>query len=157
MENASKALIIAGAILVSILIIGLGMTLYNNASGTLERVNIDQTAVKQFNAGFTDLEGQRNIKGTNVKALIRDVIAHNLKYKDDFSLWINVIDTNGVENTNRADESIDVNDYNESIRQIFTSIRSGTVYTLLCGYDDATGYVCSLSIFPTNSVLEHNT
>jgi len=29
MENASKALIIAGAILLSILIIGLGMAIYN--------------------------------------------------------------------------------------------------------------------------------
>ena len=31
MENASKALIIAGAILLSILIIGMGMFIYNQA------------------------------------------------------------------------------------------------------------------------------
>ena len=30
MENASKALIIAGAILISILIVGLGVIIYNN-------------------------------------------------------------------------------------------------------------------------------
>ena len=36
MENASKALIIAGAILVSILIIGLGMYLYTTASGVFD-------------------------------------------------------------------------------------------------------------------------
>ncbi len=32
MENASKALIIAGAILISILIVGLGVIIYNNVS-----------------------------------------------------------------------------------------------------------------------------
>ena len=32
MENASKALIIAGAILISILIVGLGVIIYNNVA-----------------------------------------------------------------------------------------------------------------------------
>ena len=35
MENASKALIIAGAILLAIAIIGIGMFVYNNVSGTI--------------------------------------------------------------------------------------------------------------------------
>ena len=35
MENASKALIIAGAILLSILIIAIGMFIYNSASSTI--------------------------------------------------------------------------------------------------------------------------
>ena len=35
MENASKALIIAGAILLSIAIIGVGMFVYNSVSGTI--------------------------------------------------------------------------------------------------------------------------
>ena len=36
MENASKALIIAGAILLSIAIIGIGMYVYNNAATAME-------------------------------------------------------------------------------------------------------------------------
>ena len=39
MENASKALIIAGAILLAILIISLGIVIYNQAAGV---VNTDQ-------------------------------------------------------------------------------------------------------------------
>ena len=151
MENASKALIIAGAILVSILIIGLGMTLYNNAAGTLERANIDETAVRQYNAGFTEYENQTNVKGANVKAVIKNVITHNRTYRDDKSLWINVIDTKGdeAENTNRADRAGSVDEYNSSIKSILDEIKNGVVYTVLCGYDDNTGYVCSLSIFKT--------
>lgn len=41
MENASKALIIAGAILLSILIIGLGMFIYQQASGAMGNANLD--------------------------------------------------------------------------------------------------------------------
>ena len=35
MENSSKALLIAGAILLAILLIGVGMYTYNNASSTV--------------------------------------------------------------------------------------------------------------------------
>ena len=36
MENASKALIIAGAILISILLIAISMYIYNSAQGTIQ-------------------------------------------------------------------------------------------------------------------------
>ena len=41
MENASKALIIAGAIILSILIIALGMYIYQQASGAAQGTNLD--------------------------------------------------------------------------------------------------------------------
>ena len=41
MENASKALIIAGAILLSILIIGLGMYIYQQANSATSGTNLD--------------------------------------------------------------------------------------------------------------------
>ena len=43
MENASKALIIAGAILLSILIIGLGMMVFNQAKEAMTGTGMDQT------------------------------------------------------------------------------------------------------------------
>lgn len=42
MENASKALIIAGAILLSVLIISLGIMVYNNAKNTVGSANLSQ-------------------------------------------------------------------------------------------------------------------
>ena len=52
MENASKALIIAGAILLAILIIGLGIYIYNQASNSVSDTGMDKIAVRQFNGKF---------------------------------------------------------------------------------------------------------
>ena len=46
MENASKALIIAGAILLSILIIGLGMFIYRQAAGVMNNTGLDELEVE---------------------------------------------------------------------------------------------------------------
>ena len=49
MENASKALIIAGAILLSILIISLGIMIFRQASGVVDSNAMDEVAVSAFN------------------------------------------------------------------------------------------------------------
>ena len=46
MENASKALIIAGAILLAILIIGLGIFIYRQAANTVSDTGMDQLAIQ---------------------------------------------------------------------------------------------------------------
>ena len=45
MENASKALIIAGAILLAILIITLGIVIYQQASGVINNSSMSQVEV----------------------------------------------------------------------------------------------------------------
>ena len=51
MENASKALIIAGAILISILIVGLGVIIYNNVADIAgDTSGINQQAVSSHNS-----------------------------------------------------------------------------------------------------------
>ena len=52
MENASKALIIAGAILLAILIIGLAVFVYNQAANTVGDTGLDQLAIRQINGQF---------------------------------------------------------------------------------------------------------
>ena len=47
MENASKALIIAGAILLAILIIGLGIFIYRQAANTVSDTGMDQLSIQQ--------------------------------------------------------------------------------------------------------------
>ena len=50
MENSSKALIIAGAILISILIIGLGVTIFQNAQKVIKGSgNVDSQAAMAKN------------------------------------------------------------------------------------------------------------
>ena len=46
MENASKALIIAGAILLSIAIIGIGMAVFQMASGTISSANMSAQEIE---------------------------------------------------------------------------------------------------------------
>lgn len=77
MENASKALIIAGAILLSILIIGLGMAVYNNASSTVQDADLSSQEVLSFNSQFEGYSGKQ--KGTVVKNLIAAIKANNQK------------------------------------------------------------------------------
>ena len=82
MENASKALIIAGAILLAILIIGLGVFIYRQAAGVIDTGAMDQLAVNQFNAQFEpylnnivssgDFEGQNNATLYYEKYILED-------------------------------------------------------------------------------------
>lgn len=57
MENASKALIIAGAIILAVLIIILGMYFYNQAARVGKSVNMTEYEIQQFNSKFTMYEG----------------------------------------------------------------------------------------------------
>lgn len=76
MENASKALIIAGAILLSILIISLGILIFSQAQDTINSVNMSEQEVMAFNNKFTPYEGE-NVRGSQVNALIQAVVSNN--------------------------------------------------------------------------------
>ena len=75
MENASKALIIAGAILLSILLISLGIMIFNTAQDTSKNSGMTQAQVSAFNNKFSKYEG--TIKGSEVRSLIQEVVASN--------------------------------------------------------------------------------
>ena len=78
MENASKALIIAGAILVSILIVSLGVMIFNSMSGTARKMaNLDEQEIATFNSKITPYLGE-SISGSQVNALIQYVISNDL-------------------------------------------------------------------------------
>ena len=76
MENASKALIIAGAILLSILIIAIGMYIYNSSQDSIQTAGsqISAQEVSSFNQTWEMYEGTQT--GSNVKALISKLAAN---------------------------------------------------------------------------------
>ena len=76
MENASKALIIAGAILLAILIIGLGIFIYRQAANTVSDTGMDQLAIQQFNAQFENFL-DKEITGTAAKSLYDTILNNN--------------------------------------------------------------------------------
>ena len=71
MENASKALIIAGAILLSILLISLGIFVFTQAQDTMGAINLNEQEVMAFNNKFLPYEGK--IRGTQLKQLLQTV------------------------------------------------------------------------------------
>lgn len=77
MENASKALIIAGAILLAILIISLGILIYNQAAGVVNNNSMSEVEAQNFNQKFTQYEGS-SVRGSTVRALYQAVLSNNI-------------------------------------------------------------------------------
>ena len=67
MENASKALVIAGAILVSIILVSLGIVVINQVKSKISNANITSEEVQAFNSKFDTYLG--DINGTQANQL----------------------------------------------------------------------------------------
>lgn len=76
MENASKALIIAGAILISIILVSVGVLVVQSLNPNEAISGMDQNAKDAFNAKFIAAAGN-NVAGSTVRTLIRNVITSN--------------------------------------------------------------------------------
>ena len=77
MENASKALIIAGAILISILLISVGIIVMNSINDPIDRAgdSAKGQAIEMFNSKFTGYSGDQ--RASAVKALMTSVESSN--------------------------------------------------------------------------------
>lgn len=84
MENASKALLIAGGILVALLIIG-GLLLMFNTIGDYQRsqdTNKKTTQLAEFNLDFERYADDKGIKGADIISLINKIIDYNYKARN---------------------------------------------------------------------------
>lgn len=82
MENATKALLIAAAVLVAILVISLGLVVYNMASETIDSVNFSGQEVTAFNDKFEQYRGE-NVRGSEVNALLKTALNANMQSKSE--------------------------------------------------------------------------
>ena len=79
MENATKALIIAGAIIITILVISLGVMIFKNYSASVRsNSSLDEQEITEFNSQFTEYLGN-TVPGSQVNALIQLVRSVNQK------------------------------------------------------------------------------
>lgn len=78
MENASKALLIAGAILIVIVLISIGIRVFYSTTGTTEQVDssVNEAELENFNKKFTQYVGKDKTK-TEVIELLNKVIVSN--------------------------------------------------------------------------------
>lgn len=139
MENASKALIIAGAILLSIAIIGIGMTVYNMASSTIGSINMTDAEISTYNAKFDKYEGTQT--GSTVRAMLDTIRTHNSMNAEDTSKQIVVnggATTGTVTDVAKGSENT-TNDVQEgttaaNLTTIKGNIKSGSRYKVSFGY-----------------------
>ena len=139
MENASKALIIAGAILLAILIISLGILIYNQASSVVQDNAMSTVEIQQFNQQFTQYEGS-SVRGSTVRALYQAVLSNNVSQDSD---------TRRVSITNSAVSGADLSETAKSMTSGFTNIETGTSYKVTCNYGASgaeAGLVTSITI-----------
>lgn len=135
MENASKALIIAGAILLAIIIIGIGVYVVNQGRASIQSTNLDATAVEAYNTKFQAYEG-KNVKGAQVKSLLDLVRASNVT-SDDETLAPEITVTFGSTSAKTSTE----------LGSLKNEIKNGSYYTVsMSSYDSSTGYVTGISI-----------
>ena len=133
MENASKALIIAGAILLSIAIIGVGMFVYNSVSETITgAADMSQDEINTYNQTFANYEGVKN--GSQVKQLCDQIRTHNNGTQDDPSLLITLVEGTAVDAEGPSAIGA-TGTTTAEINTIRNKILSGRQYTVSLGYD----------------------
>ena len=127
MENASKALIIAGAILLAILIISLGILIFSQAQDTINSVNMSDSEKLAFNNKFTPYAGD-NVRGSQVNALAQAVLTNNQTAKENGESA-----TKGIKVTLDGSEMIKADGTSTSV----TKVESGKMYKVVFTYKDS--------------------
>ena len=135
MENASKALIIAGAILLSLAIIGIGMYIYTTAQQTIQSANMSQQEITTYNSEFIKYEGTQN--GSNVKALLQTIRSHNSVNADELSKCIKVVQNTGDSVAKNEAKAEEAGSDTSSINTILKGIYSGVQYNVTFGYTNS--------------------
>ena len=141
MENASKALIIAGSILVSIVIITLGVMIVSNVKDTIQKSSsLSEQEIATYNQPYDAYLGTKS--GTQARALCELVKNHNNANTDDESRQIVVqeSDASGVTAAPTAQVTA------ASVDAIRAKIKAGKTYTISLGYDKNSGLVVAVGI-----------
>lgn len=133
MENATKALLIAAAVLVAILIISLGLVVYNMAAETVNSQNLSQQEVQAQNEKFARYDGT-NKRGSEVNAMLKTVLQSNMDLMA----------------TNKSDGLVSVDGASISLTTGATSItkRADTskMYDIIVKYDSKSGLVNTITV-----------
>jgi len=151
MENAAKALLIAAGVMVAILIISLGMSIFNSNSEITDDASstLESTAILAFNKQFSYYFSE-SASGSSAKALTSKILNHNAAIgSSSFSpgehhIYLNIYPKGESKITHRWKPS--------DLQEIYNKISNGARYkisTTSCtayprGYYN--GYIICISI-----------
>ena len=166
MENASKALIIAGAILISILLIAVSMYIYNSSQDTISAAgnSMNQQAKDAYNSKFTSYMGHAK-NANDVKALIDNVISSNNENVDQAGKFVQIktnVDwtpasgtTNKLGAAGTGDNSEDyVNDVAKNLSALKSKISGSKKYDV--ENDMTAGIITTITITETGNTATPN-
>lgn len=126
MENASKALIIAGAILISIVLVSVGVIVVNSLNPDSAVEELTKQEVDSFNSKFNNSIGDNKL-GSVAKNLISTVMTNNAN--TDASNQVSIALTDEVTTTNTVAATADQVTLSSMRNKINTSARYNIVVT----------------------------
>ena len=150
MENTSKALLIAGAILIAILLISVAVLIINSTSHTSDRVRAqsDTMDIQAYNSQFLSYLSEK-ASGRKAKELLSLVMSHNAQcsYNKNDSIYMNF--------STLKDRNEYIHEYkSDKLQEIYSKINSNDQYKIYIspncskfknGYKD-NGYLGCISI-----------
>ena len=138
MENATKALLIAGSILVVILLIAMGLRIFNTSKGTTEaaQTTMSSTSVTMFNSQFIMHSGNNKSK-SEVKEIVNKIIANNSSSSHKISLSLYSVGYNGT---------ISYDNYSMMMSCV-RNLSETNKYSIQVGFG-SDGYCCNIQITP---------
>ncbi len=134
MENASKALILAGAILIAIMLVSLGVLLFNNVGGAAKKaVDMDEQEISNFNSKITPYLGE-SVPGSQVNALLQYCVSVNISANKSGETYkaITVYDKSGAAIVSSSSKN-------------YTKVITGTYYKVN-GTNDSNGLITTINI-----------
>lgn len=134
MENATKALLIAAAVLIAILIISLGLVVYNRASETVNGAgDLTEYQIQQVNEKFTKYQGT-SVSGSDVNALLQTVFNHNLTQEENATCVLVTVD-----GSSRVDST-------SNLTTSPTKVPVGARYTVTCNISNTTKLINVIAV-----------
>lgn len=94
MENATKALLIAAAILIAIVLISIGVFVLRQGQNAMSSVNMSESEILAFNGKFTPYEGTQ--RGSQVNALLDRVAISNREQAESGGTKITIDGNSGA-------------------------------------------------------------
>ncbi len=145
MENASKALLIAGAVLIVIVLISVGMMIVNSSQDVTDQVGDLTTSqsVSTFNNQFNKYQGTQ--KGSAVKKLLEEVATSNATNTETSQHFVNVTIT-GESKIGNGQNTTYFHDNKNGLTAAASKITTSARYEVVMETTDGEGYIDSISI-----------
>lgn len=104
MENASKALLLAGGVLIGLIVMSIGVyvfSIYSNNSENFDK-NREAAEIKNFNANFTKFEGREDITIQEIVTLTK--FAKQYEQENNIHIVINLAPLGDINKPDNSEE-----------------------------------------------------